>query len=115
MFERQADRWWVAARLGCVLLVSIGLASCDRGAQERPITYRGKYHIAMQEGLFTQAGVDACMFIEWAMPSQEVPMDVDDVIVVQGFLSKPGKYGKAGCLYKLTNTAYLGRVQTPDN
>ena len=94
MFERRADRWWVAARLGCVLLVSIGMASCDRGAQERPITYRGKYHIAMQEGLFTQAG---------------------DVIVVQGFLSKPGKYGKAGCLYKLTNTAYLGRVQTPDN
>lgn len=104
--ERSAAHPW------CMLLMSLGMAACDSATQERPITYRGKYHVAVEGGFLTQEGVDACIQIEWAIRPEEVPEPGDDAIAVRGVLSQPGKYGSAGCLYRLTGTTYLGHVQT---
>lgn len=101
-----------AANPWCMLLMSLGMAACDSTTQERPITYRGKYHVAVEGGFLTQDGVDACIQIEWGIPAEEIPEPSDDAIAVRGVLSKPGKYGSAGCSYKLTGTTYLGHVQT---
>src|SRR5688572_10815183 len=96
------------------LMLVLGLASCGKGPDDRPIAYRGEYHYDKERAYLVQVGVDAKICVQGAdmtpaiQPEFSATGGVSDV-VVRGQLSKPGQYGHMGiCTYELRNAELLG-------
>ena len=54
------------ARCAMALVITMGLASCDKRPDDRPIAYRGEYHYDKDTAYLVQAGVDAKICVQGA-------------------------------------------------
>ena len=102
------------ARCAIALVIAIGLASCEKRPDDRPIAYRGEYHYDKDSAYLVQAGVDAKICVQGAVMTPAIQPEFAATggvseVVVRGQLSRPGRYGPQGiCTYELGRAELLG-------